>query len=347
MAKVYDYLIITHLPAFYKVNLYNKLAQKANICVIFLGKTSKIRTNDFINLQFNFDSHFLFSGDFEKRSSLLCLLRLLKIIYTIKFKKILLGGWENIEFWLPLLFINKHKVSLALESSIGESKVSGFKKVVKQAFLKRVDRVFASGSPHGRLLKALGYKGEINYTDGVGLFPLQQQKTAQKFGGKFLYIGRLAKEKNLLALVEVFNKLSQFHLSIVGNGPLESELKANANSNISFYSHVANDKIADIYKSHDVFVLPSNMEPWGLVVEEALYYGLPVIVSNKVGCAEDLVEKFNFGVIFSHKSSAQLQSQISWIASGENFANIQTKILQFDFTKRAQNQVNVYLDAVK
>ena len=48
----------------------------------------------------------------------------------------------------------------------------------------------------------------------------------------------------------------------------------------------------------DIFVLPSEDEPWGLIVNEAMCAGLPVVVSSEVGCAADLIEDGGNGQIF-------------------------------------------------
>lgn len=71
-----------------------------------------------------------------------------------------------------------------------------------------------------------------------------------------------------------------------------------AKDNIRFLGHVPNDSLPEIYERHDVFILPSRYEPWGLVVEEALFRGLPVIASDKVGSAADMVAALETGAVF-------------------------------------------------
>lgn len=90
-------------------------------------------------------------------------------------------------------------------------------------------------------------------------------------------------------LIKAFNENGK-PLTIIGTGSKEAEYKALAKSNITFLGFVDNNKLKDIYVNCDCFILPSNSEPWGLVVEEALYNGLPVIVSDMVGCNVDMVK---------------------------------------------------------
>lgn len=62
----------------------------------------------------------------------------------------------------------------------------------------------------------------------------------------------------------------------------------------------------------DVLVLPSKSEPWGLVVNEAMVCGLPVIVSETCGCADDLVRDGVNGFTFDHMQQADLEKHLTW-----------------------------------
>ncbi len=96
-----------------------------------------------------------------------------------------------------------------------------------------------------------------------------------------------------------------------------------------------------IYQSHDVFILPSKSEPWGLVVEEAIYNGLPVLVSEKVGCNIDMVEIPQTGIIFKHDEMSSLQSAI--VNMEQNYAFYAKNAADFDFNKRDENQIKAYM----
>jgi glycosyltransferase involved in cell wall biosynthesis len=114
------------------------------------------------------------------------------------------------------------------------------------------------------------------------------------FAGKF----EAKKQPDLLieAVVKANQKLPKpIKLLMVGNGPLETELKELAKQYefIQFLPFQNQSKMPIVYRLGDVFCLPSKGpgETWGLAVNEAMACGRPVIVSDKVGCAEDLLNK--------------------------------------------------------
>ena len=136
--------------------------------------------------------------------------------------------------------------------------------------------------------------------------------------------------------------MPNLHLDIIGFGPLEEELKSIANKNITFLGAVNNKDLAKYYQNADVFILPSKSEVWGLVVEEALNNGTPVIVSDKVGCHYDLVTA-STGLVFKSENLESLQEQISKICSINFYNNLRKGISQLDFIERAQNQVKAFV----
>ena len=339
--KSYDTVFVTHLPAFYKVNLYNEIAKHSRVFVIFIAPTSVIRSKDFTPADFGFDYTILNEGPFEKRSMLHSSARLYRLLKTLRYRQIIVGGWDLIEFWLIALLFPKKSNALACESSIYESSTKGLVGWIKRRFLSRVHRVYCSGQPQQALIEALAFKGEIKKTLGVGIFHYAAKTPLLKsFQGKCLYVGRLSPEKNLETLVRLFADLPDYHLTLIGQGPLQSTLQTMLPNNVTLVGHVPNEALADWYQSHDIFILPSKKEPWGLVVEEALYYGLPVIASEQVG-AQELVTHYQVGQLFSPGNDQSFKDALSWCAL--NFARLVENVQKIDFKARDKAQVNQYL----
>jgi glycosyltransferase involved in cell wall biosynthesis len=122
-----------------------------------------------------------------------------------------------------------------------------------------------------------------------------------------LYAGKFEEKKNPNFLLDAFILLNNpnTHLLFVGNGKLENDLKTKCNTTslrtqISFLDFQNQSQMPIIYQACDIFCLPSKGpgETWGLAVNEAMACGKAVLVSDKVGCAEDLVKDSLNGFIF-------------------------------------------------
>lgn len=329
-------VFITNLPAFYKIKLYNRIAMQIPIFVIFTGLNGNDRNKDFFNGQMNFQYLFLNGNVFKKVYQLIFSLK--KLQYT----ELVIGGWDSLYYWIANLLSNKNKNALAVESSYLESSATGYKAILKRFFLRRVKKIYASGKSNVKLVKLLRYNGEIVITKGVGVFNYIKQPEFQKRNSvkNFLYVGRLVKEKNLEYLIQKFNAYPDLTLNIIGFGKQESLLKQQAKSNIHFIGAVDNNDLPKYYQDADVFILPSISETWGLVVEEALNNGTPVMVSNHVGCAEELINE-QTGIVFSLEND-NFDEKLQEMLNLNRYNAMRKYISNLDFESREQYQVNCY-----
>jgi len=113
---------------------------------------------------------------------------------------------------------------------------------------------------------------------------------------RFLYVGRLDSNKSVDLILSAFLDLphgrQRYSLTLVGDGPerLSLERMAGHEPLITFSGSVRYCELGTKYAGHDCLILASRREPWGLVVNEALAFGLRVIVADSVGAAHDLVD---------------------------------------------------------
>ena len=340
---MYDYIIVTHIPAFYKVNLYNELAKKLNILVVFIASnTNEKRADDFIALNnAEFEYKLLHNGDFQDRDVSKNINKLKVILKDCQYKKILVSGWDLKEFWYVVFTNPKSKNCLALESTINESRIDGIRGFVKKLFLSRISTVFASGKLHKELLDALNYNSDIKITKGVGIINKPSfNLTKKEYQKRFLFIGRLSKVKNLKALIDIFNKLEEYTLTIIGIGEDEKYLKSISNNNIVFLGAIENKDIKTKFKENDIFILPSISETWGLVVEEALYFGVPVIITENCGASE-LIENGINGFIFKVNDMKNISDRILRI-DNKNYKKLLAGVKKFSIEEKDKMQVKVY-----
>jgi glycosyltransferase involved in cell wall biosynthesis len=122
----------------------------------------------------------------------------------------------------------------------------------------------------------------------------------------FLFVGRLSAEKNVHRLVDAMaeyrRRAGAWGLLLVGSGPESEAIASRARSMPGTVALVGFKQLADlakIYATAGALILPSTSEPWGLVVNEAMAAGLPVLVSDRAGSASDLVFPGVNGYVFN------------------------------------------------
>ncbi len=339
--KHYNFVYLTNTPSFYKVNLCNEIAKTHSLLLVLYGYGSEAVNTVFDEEnRYNFDVRFIHHGDSHKRNKLKTFINLHSLMRSITYDRVLYSGWETMEYNIYSFFIQRKKNVVICESTIWESTMSGIKGWIKRKIISHMGAALPSGKPHKELFTSIDYKGTINTTGGVGLIHKREHEaTPPNKTLKYLFVGRLIELKNIGLLIETFNRNGK-PLTIAGQGILEKDLKSKANSNITFTGFIDNDKLGEIYQAHDVFILPSTYEAWGLVVEEALYWGLPVIVSNKIGSHPDLVEPYQSGIVFQLNEEESLDKAIDKM---ENNYNLYRKnVLSIDWNQREVEQIEAY-----
>ncbi len=340
--KYYDFVYLTNTPSFYKLNLCEEIAKKHSLLLVLYGYGAEAVNKELDGVKgWNFDFHFIHEGDSNARNKLKTWVRLCRLMRGISCKRILYAGWLAPEYNLFCFFSPKRKNVVISESSIWDISLCGVTGWVKRRIIGRMGAALPSGKPHADFFRSLDFKGKVEMTGSVGIFNKGERRRKERNEVlRYLYVGRLIDVKNIGLLIEVFNRNGKM-LTIVGAGDLEKELKQIARSNISFTGFIANEKLGEVYQAHDVFILPSKSETWGLVVEEAIYWGLPVIVSDRVGSSVDMVKDLETGCVFHSNDRDSLHACIE--SMERDYTVYKTAVDEVDFDERDRKQVEAYV----
>ena len=183
-------------------------------------------------------------------------------------------------------------------------------------FYDGMDTIYAPTASYRSLLIENGFDAPAIkiLPRGVNLNDFTPQKRKKDFwagynlngGFKFLYVGRVSKEKNLDNMINGFLKLLETKpdadLIIVGDGPYCDELrKRYAQKRIAFTGFLRGGDLQTAYASADAFVFPSMTDTFGNAVLEAHASGLPAIVSNEGG-PQEIVKTHNSGLIIDART---------------------------------------------
>jgi glycosyltransferase involved in cell wall biosynthesis len=187
------------------------------------------------------------------------------------------------------------------------------------------------------------------------------------FAGKFIPKKRPMDLVNAVAMLQGTRSSKSIHLLFTGSGELGAEVRggcdvvydaeadaiprspaisSNGNPAASFTGFLNQTEISRAYVAADCLVLPSDYrETWGLVVNEAMASGLPCIVSDACGCAEDLVEperRYRMG-----HCSELTQAINSVMNSGNGHTQSLHSLTKFDFSASVASIVNLYRSGLR
>ena len=203
------------------------------------------------------------------------------------------------------------------------------KRNVLRAFFKRVQGFLAIGSANREFYLAHGVDDSRIFltpyaVDNEFFFSRARELATRREnlrlklgvadGPIVMFCGKLSRVKAPGDLLEAFARARRMgnkaNLLFVGDGPLRGVLESRSQElgleGVVFAGFRNQGELPDLYAAADVLALPSASEPWGLVVNEAMCFGLPVIVSDRVGAGVDLVREGENGFIFPAGDIARL-----------------------------------------
>ena len=123
-------------------------------------------------------------------------------------------------------------------------------------------------------------------------------------------------------------------------GPKEEILKNKAKENINFKGQIVNRDLNKYFESNDVLILTSAAEPWGLVIEEALFFGIPVMVSNNCGACVLINEGVNGYIV--DLNSTQSMRDIILSLDEKVYTRLLEGVRQFSINDKDIEQLKVY-----
>lgn len=252
---------------------------------------------------------------------------------------VLIPGYYTLPGIAAALWARSHRRCSVLmtESTAFDHRRQPLREIVKAILLRTLfSWAVTGGKAHVRYLEQLGFRRNRiagfydvvdNYAIRAGTAAVREQ-TLDKVNPRplalpyFLFVGRLAEEKNVETLIASWIQYrregGEWPLVLAGDGPKRAELQQQADASpfrhqVIFTGLKSLRELIPLYAEAGCFVLPSKREPWGLVVNEAMAADLPVLVSRQCGCREDLVLEGENGFSFEPMDETALTKYLHQI----------------------------------
>jgi glycosyltransferase involved in cell wall biosynthesis len=145
-----------------------------------------------------------------------------------------------------------------------------------------------------------------------------------------MFCGQLINRKNPLFFIDLCTnlntKINNFNVLIIGDGPLNNSIQnyinINKHINIDYYSYIKPDDLSEYYFQSYLFIFPSELEPWGVVVNESIASSVPVLLHETSGCANELVFNEYNGYIFQNFNIEEWSNKIIYLLNNKYAYNI-------------------------
>lgn len=303
---------ISQAPTPYLTPILNELAQMADLDVIFMSGrrpaksvdswatfrdpwrvTPRFRHSFFPSLSITFPGR-----DFHVQASAGVSLKLFRLHPDV----VLVHGWGPLMVE-PIIWrvLSRRRAVMWTESTSYSGLMRGrLSNWMRRSLVRRVDALVSNGTMATEYAETLGADPRQIITGRLAIQPLgdaaELTEPPATGGPRILFVGRLVPRKRLADLLAAFTALRTrcpgAMLTVVGDGPLRNDLEESMRATglpVSWLGRLEGARLGDVYAAHDLIVVPSEREVWGLVVNEALAAGLYVVASSEVASARDLL----------------------------------------------------------
>lgn len=236
----------------------------------------------------------------------------------------LINGWHSISLVRAIFTCRRRGIPLLYR---GDSNLSGRGRdlaylpwrLKTRWWLSRFDRYLSVGARSREYLQSFGHRngkifdsphavdnqlflsGASSFLTRTGRARARSEWGLSTAADVVLFVGKLEEHKRPLDLVRAASALPNAAILVVGAGPLENECRRLARElgvEAVFPGFLNQSQLGKAYAVADCLAVTSTWETWGLVVNEALATGLPAVVSDRVGCAPDLIEPGSTGAVY-------------------------------------------------
>lgn len=321
-------VIFSNIPAPYFVEYLNELGKYVQVTAIFERRVASDRDKTWENINNrNFEYEFLNGLNYGTESSFS--LKILSIIRKHKNDCLIFANPMTPTGITGIIYCNMHNIKYLLQSEGGLAKNGkGIKENIKKYIITNADLCFSGMHSKNDYFIAYGAQPEkvkrypfasFHESDIPKVVPsIEQKENAKKslsieYKKVLIYVGRMLHVKGVDVLLRALEGIDNVGVYLIG-GTETDEYKEIRESkglkNIHYVEHSNLEKLKKYYTAADLLVLPSRSDTWGLVVNEAMSFGLPVITTRNCVAGLELIEENVNGFLFESEDYQKLNEII-------------------------------------
>ena len=359
-------LWLTNIPSPYRVDFFNELGKQCNLTVLFERSNSAERDKSWMDYKFN-----TFNGVIMKGINIgvdkAITLSFIKFLKINEYNHVVISNPLTPTGILAIEYLRLNRINYSIEGDGAfANNVKSIKEYFKKHILKGAYRYFSTADAHDYYYLKYGAKIEniVRYPftslrrEDISKKPInnpQKDEFRKILGMKekkiILSVGRFVYTKGFDVLLKAIKDLNQdIGVYIVGGYATDDYIQIKKElqlDNVYFINHKDKIELKKYFKAADIFVLPTRYDPWGLVINEAMAVGLPIITTNKCVAGLELVLEGENGYIVPVDDSKELSKKILKLIDNENLLeklsrNNLKKINEYTIESMVQKHIETF-----
>lgn len=366
-------LFLTYSPSPYRVDFFEELGKKVNLTVCFETSPNEDKVKNKRDSSWYGQSVDNYKAIYLKNKKLFSKsisFDLINIIKKEKFDIIVIGGYNSLTAMITMNYLKRKNIPFILSTDGGFKKTNEnrIKKLIKKHFISMANYYLSTGENATDYLTYYGANKEkifvypftsLKKTDiNKKIISNEEKKRLRNKLGlddkiTFMSIGRFLNIKGFDVLLKACKNLDEdkSNIIIIGDKPTEEYLKIIEEydiRNVSFIDFKPHEEVLKYIEASDVFILATRGDIWGLVINEALSKGKPVITTKKCGAGLDLIKDGYNGFLINVDDEQILHSKMKYFIENKNEID-RMSINALDCIKEytIENEAKVHFDIFK
>lgn len=339
-------IYLSNIPSPYRVSFFNLITDFFDLTVVFDRHFASDRNQKWLsNSKINFNVIFL--KGIKYRNDKLISLSIIKLLRKNKYDLYILGGYSTPTCILAAIYLKLHKKHFVINADGGFIRKDNLlKRWFKKMLIGSADYWLSTGPLTTKYLAHYGasidYVHEYHFSSISSrkiINPEQKKEYQTSLKEKYqikdkkviLFVGQIIHRKGIDTLLSVASLAKMYHFIFIGGQPTAiykkqiTDLKLN---NVEFIDFISEDKyLKEYFILADIFVLPTREDIWGLVINEAMSYSLPVITTSKCIAGLELLNEY---CIVPPNNVNDLFIKIKEIASSDT---LYTNLMNLNYSK--------------
>ena len=356
-------LWLTNVPSPYRVDFFNELGKQCELTVLFEKRTSDERDKSWQNYKFEkFDGIFL-RGKSVNTDTAICP-EVIRYIKKDSYDFVVVTNISSPTGILAIAYMRANRIPYWIEGDGGFAKKnSGIKHRLKTFEIKNAEGCFSTSKVHDEYYIAYGaapakiHRYPFTSISTADLLQAKSLSTTNKCGFRkelnmseryiILSVGRFSYQngygKGYDVLMHLAEKMGdEYGFYLVGDEPTEEFIvwkEQKRLEHVHFVGFRQKKELAKYYAAADVFVLLSRGEAWGLVINEAMAYGLPIVTTDLCVAGTELVKDSVNGYIVSFEAEPEIIDRIRLcIDNQEEYGSESRRIIEHYTTEAMANK---------